>query len=166
MAIHIKDKTIREATKQVRNRIRECIKALETSRESIVKTFYIGKTYVRHNKSGNQSFNPEDRNHWTVKGIYGRYFVHSKEEYGKDGLIVLAIVTDVSIPEDCKQNWYLMEPEEYTLTLERRTIQYYQEIKDQRLINEFTDPGRTDGEKSIAYIVYMAFAMESKWECL
>ena len=161
-AVPIVDQTIKKAAKQVRNTIRQCIKELESGEEQKLKHFYIGKTFVRRHQKHSQPFDPRDTSTWTVKGVYSRYYTHSKQHYGKDGLIVLVVVTEESIPEECSRNWYIKEPEEYALILEKRMIEYYLEREDPRLFNESTEPGGTDGGRSVAYVIYMAFAMESK----
>ena len=153
--------TIKEAFEQVGIQVCQCIKDLEAGREKKVKHIYFGKTYIRQKQDSR--FSPDVPSSWMVKGICSRYIFHSKQPYGKGGLMVLAVITRDSIPENYVQSWCIMEPEEYALKLEKRLIQYY---RDPRLYNTTTEPGSTDGGISPAYVVYMAFAMDGKFKRL
>ena len=161
--VPVENLTIKEAVKQVRNKVCQCIEDLEAGRKKKVKRFYFGKTYVRQ-KQQDPRFFPDDPSSWRVKGIYDRYNFHFKQPYGRCGLIVLAVITENSIPKECAQKWYITEPEEYALTLEKRLIQYYLEREDPRLRNTSTEPGSKDKRGSPAYVVYMAFAMDGKFK--
>lgn len=77
---------------------------------------------------------------------------------------MLAVVTEESIPESYnKSDQVITHQEEYALTLEKRLIQKFKrELHDIRLCNEGTDPGKTDNEASIAYVIYMAFELNDE----
>ena len=127
-----------------------------------MNSFYIGKTYIREMASG--GFNPEDPRTWNLdNGINGRFRDHKKRGYGKNGLIVVAVVTKDAIPEDCRKNEYITHHEEYALTLEKRLIQYYKANPRiaPRIANKTTQPGEFGKKESIAYAVYMTFTMTS-----
>ena len=158
-AILIVNNSIKTATVQVKAHVVKCIDELEKGRESEVKYFYVGKTYIRGKK--HHKFDPGDSSTWRTKGVSDRYDDHCEERYGKDGLIVLAVITKWSIPEECRNSWSIMNPEEYALTLEKRLTEEFVEIGDQRL-HPTIYSGRLDQGKSEAYAVYMAFAMEGE----
>lgn len=159
-AIPIINNTIKTATSQVKAHVVQCIKDLEKGRGSEVKYFYIGKTHIRGKK--HHKFDPMNSSTWRSGGI--RHVDHCKKKYGIDGLIVLAVITKQSIPEECRKNWYIRNPEEYALALEKRLTEEFVEMDDQRL-HETIDPGSIDQGKSVAYAVYMAFTMEGESEC-
>lgn len=73
------------------------------------------------------------------------------------------MVTKESICEDCKCNEYITNHEEYALTLEKRMIQHFKIAAPHGVkpANKGTDPGRTDTEYSAAYVIYIAFAMDT-----
>ena len=124
-----------------------------------MKSFYIGKSHIR--KGVLRKFNPEHPSTWRLAdGIDSRYKEHVKESYGRSGLIVVAVITRDSIPEDCIASGHITHQEGYALTLETRLIEKFQEDEDERLANKSIDFGHTDGAKSIAYVVYVAYTLE------
>ena len=159
-AVQIVDQTIKDATRRVYERASKCIDELETGKETNVKHVYIGKTYIRR-KNGHCPFDRSNTSTWSTEGIHSRYQDHLKSSYGKDGLIVLAVVTRESIPEKCAQDECFTDQEEYVLMLEKRVIEFCW-LEDPRVHNASTKPGKTDGAESEAYVVYMSFAMNGK----
>ena len=158
--ITIRNISIADAIKKVVKNIKERMEKIEALSGREIGKFYIGKSHIHTRKR--RTFNPDNPNTWAIGcGIPGRYRDHMKTSYGKNGLIVVAVTTKHSIPKDCIDKGYITHQEEYALTLEKRLIQKY--IKDDdRLANTGTDPGHTDGGKSVAYVVYMAFTLEGK----
>lgn len=157
----IRDKsTIKEATYQVKVKINKLMLDIKKgSRREVVK-FYIGKSYI-HKRKG-RPFDPGEHSTWTLDhGVNGCYSVHVDEDYGKDGLLVVAVVTAESIPTDCKEKGYITHQEEYALTLEKRLIQRYKDDEEWRdkLENKTADAGKTDGGKSIGYVIYIAIKL-------
>ena len=155
----IENSSIADATGIVVKNIKERMWTIETLSRRKIRKFYIGKSNAR--KRQNRVFNPEDKNTWKT-GVTSRYSYHVKEPYGKNGLIVVAVVTRDSIPEEYFTNGTIANQEEYVLTLEKRLIQKYKKGSDKRLANKGTDPGHTDEAGSVAYVVYMAFTLEGK----
>ena len=74
-----------------------------------VKTFYIGKLYIRERK--NQDFTLKDYETWSVAGIQKQWREHRCEEYG---MIMIAAIGQESIPEGVQD----VTKEQYTLALE------------------------------------------------
>ena len=74
-----------------------------------VKTFYIGKLYIREQK--NQDFALKDYETWSVAGIQKQWREHRCEEYG---MMVIAAIGQESIPEGVQD----VTKELYTLALE------------------------------------------------
>lgn len=160
---YIENETISEATKIVGQQIKELFESIEKSAKKEIVEFYIGKSHIRKRARG--VFNPKQSGTWKLDhGINARYSDHVGNSYGKNGLVVVAVVDAKSIPDDCKVDGYITHQEEYALILERRLIQKFQ--KDDKwgsmLANKGTDPGRSDGQRSKGYVVYIAFALAGK----
>lgn len=63
-----------------------------------MKKFYIGKTHIK--KHEKRRFDISKPGTWRLgNGINGRFSSHVKEDHGKNGLIVMALVTRESIPQ-------------------------------------------------------------------
>ena len=100
--ITIRKKNITAATEAVQVNIKKIMTEIENLSKKKISKIYIGKSYI--NKKKNYAFDPDDTNTWKRKGISDRCRAHVKESYGRNGLIVLAVVTKDSIPEDCIDN--------------------------------------------------------------
>ena len=98
----IRKKNITAATEAVQVNIKKTTTEIENLSKKKISKIYIGKSYI--NKKKNYAFDPDDTNTWKRKGISDRCRAHVKESYGRNGLIVLAVVTKDSIPEDCIDN--------------------------------------------------------------
>lgn len=159
----IECKTIAKALKVTATNIDHRMKEIEDCRGRLINQFYIGKSHVRERKTCTR-FDPQNSSTWRLdNGVNARYQTHREESYGRDGLIVVAVVTKNSIPEDCKKMKYITHQEEYALTLEKRLIQKYKyERKDKRLGNKGTAPGRTDQTESIGCLIYITFTLDGK----
>lgn len=160
----IKNETITNATKDIYKHITDTISKVEEGSGKEVDYVYVGKSHVRKLKK--KPFDPKAPNTWRLDdGVNKRYSDHVKKCYGKNGLIVVAVVTNESIPADCKKDGYITHQEEYALTLEKRLIQNFRkeekdmEDDDKRLANKTTAPGNTDQVKAVGYLIYIAFAL-------
>ena len=158
--IILRDENMRNAVDRTHQRAITCLANIEQSRNRPVQHFYIGKTHIRARQD--REFDPTDTTSWDMRGIMSRFQSHRQTHYGRDGLIVLAVVTRNSIPADCMDMQYIIHQEEYTLILERRLIERFTAAGDQRLANRGTDPGNTDHGASPAYVVYMTFTIDDK----
>ena len=143
--------TIREAEKLLLDHIKDCVQSIETERGRKLKYFYIGKTHVRRRKD--REFDHMNPATWKLdNGINSRCRAHKREGYGRDGLVVLTVVTKEAIPSDVRQNFH---HEDYALALESRLIQDYI-MTDPKLYNKNWEPGRRN-KTSTGYPLYMAF---------
>lgn len=164
-AVPLTDETISDAVGIVCKKNEDIMKKIVNGRETSIDQFYIGKTYIRKKKG--RKFDPNKPDTWLMDdGIDKRYISHLTDDQGRDGhgkggLVVLAVITEESIPEDCVTKGYIIHPEEYALTLEKRLIQKYMK-EHTGLANKTTNPGKTDKRGSNGYVVYMAFRLESK----
>ena len=123
--------------------------------------FYIGKTYVRGNKRYKR-VNPLNPLTWRKEGISSRRGEHKNKIYGKDGMIVIAVITRDQVPTTAASK---VNQELYTLALEQRLLHYYQITKgDERLHNETFTSGRSDDTVSAGYALYVAFSLSKDEE--
>ena len=144
---------IPKAEKMLLKHLYDCVQQIEEEGDCELEYFYIGKTYVREWKE--TSFDHMDGATWNLAGIYGRWWYHSHRDYGKHGLVVLAVVTEEAIHPRVCRNKPKFRQEDYALALESRLIQDC--LEDPRLYNDTWMPGRRDGNSSIGYALYMAF---------
>ena len=146
--------TIREAEQMLLEHLDNCVRSIETERDCQLEYFYIGKTHVRRMR--NRTFNHMDRNTWKLDGgINSRCKTHKEGDYGRDGLVVLTVVTREAIHPDVRRNKPDFHQEDYALALEGRLIQDC--MTDSRLYNRTLEPGGRDKTPSIGYPLYMAF---------
>ena len=161
----IVNETITEATETVTQNIDKLVSDISEGSKEVTK-FYIGKSHFR-TRSGKRIIDPKNPHTWRLdNGINGRYQDHRGQPYGQNGLLVVAVITSKSIPENCKAAGYIIHQEEYALVLEKRLIQKYKD--DPMLANKPSyRTGNTDDEKSIGYVIYIAFSTKGKWyhEC-
>ena len=146
--------TIREAEEMLLEHVHSCIQSIETERGCKLESYYIGKTHVRKRKK--RTFNHMNRTTWRLDGgINNRFRCHKDKGYGRDGLVVLTVVTREAIHPD--------EPyfhqEDYALALERRLIQDC--MTDSMLANKGLEQGRRDRTPSAGYPLYMAFKVHT-----
>lgn len=153
--------TIGEAKVLVVERITTIMKSLSRRRKP--KKFYIGKTYVQGIKARGKGTTKEvqhnDPSTWKKEGISDRWRAHSKRSYGKDGMVVLAMVTKDNLTRKQKENG--VHQEDFAIALEQQLLHHYRiDEPDQRLANETFEPGKTDHGRSAAYVVYMTFGLD------
>ena len=127
------------------------------SGKKVVK-FYIGKTYVRKSKRS-RVFDAMNPITMRKEGISSRWHDHKEEDYGRNGMVVLTVVTKDDVPQQSIKAF--KHQEMYALALEQQLIIHYAFIRgDERLANESTHPGKEQKEGAIGYPIYMAFALD------
>ena len=158
--------TLSRASKALIKHIRKTIRSIESGRDRKVEQFYIGKTHVR--SRANCNFNHMERSTWRLAGgINGRFRAHRNNGYGRDGLVVLTVVTREAIPPDVQSNKKRVNQETYALALESRLIHHFLiECDDSRIVNPSIDLGRKvnikhDKKGTRGYPLYMAFKLEN-----
>ena len=138
----------------------DTITDIEIQSEKKVVKFYIGKTYVRKNKNS-KVFDAMNPNTWKKDGIRSRWCHHKHQDYGKNGMVVLTVVTKDDVPQQSIEAF--KHQEMYALALEQQLIIHYAFIRgDERLANTSTHPGMQQQEESraIGYPIYMTFASD------
>ena len=157
----IKHQDINDAADETAKAIDKRMREIENKTGRKIGRFYIGKSYIRK-RDDRTRFDEHNPNTWRADGVSERHRNHCKLGYGKNGLVVVAVITKESITEDCKECKYITHQEEYALTLERRLIQMYKLKTDKRLANKGIDSGKTDQHRSVGYVVYIAFELETR----
>ena len=150
---------LHRATDTLVNWVDDTMTDIEIQSGKKVVKFYIGKTYVRQIK--NRKFDAMNPNTWRKSGISSRWHHHKQEGYGRNGMVVLTVVTKDDVPQQSIPAF--KHQEMYALALEQQLIIHYAFIRgDERLANISTHPGMQQQEESraIGYPIYMAFALD------
>ena len=138
---------------------------LEENSLRTINKFYIGKALITQRRKprgkGFIKFDPMDPNTWKKNGISSRWGTHKKEDYGRDGMIVLTAITKEAVLHRHQGNKKsLPHQEQYGLALEQMLQHHYKLKKnDPRFANNTFTSGGSDKGKSIAYAVYIAFSL-------
>ena len=142
-----------------------CIRCIETQSDRRVEEFYIGKTHVRKIQRKGITFNHMDRSTWRLDdGINKRYRHHCDNGYGRDGLVVLTVVTREAIPAAVRASLPKFDHEDYSLYLERCLIQHFKRNRgNARLHNKSADAGGRVSSSAAGYPLYFAFKVSSKF---
>ena len=154
--------TLQTAEEKLINKIEDIFTELH-QKDATVDKFYIGKTYVM--TWTGRKMNPLSPTTWTKKGISDRWGDHKKEDYGKNGMIVIAVITRDQVPlretDDPSKSEPAVHQEDYTLALEQRLMHYYKITKgDKRLANKTFTSGGADKKGSAGYALYVAFSLK------
>ena len=147
--------TLQEVEDKLVKKIDENFQMIQISKDAQIEKFYIGKTYVQiasiNGRYRMTALNPTEPKTWRRKGISSRWGDHKKEAYGKDGMVVIAVITKDQVPKGDR----VIDQELYTLALEQRLLHYYMITKrDTRLDNETFTSGGTDKKGSAGYALY------------
>ena len=115
--------------------------------------FYIGKSTIREQRW--EDFDPNDQDTWDTKLIEDRWT--SRETDGYEGMAVLTVVTEKTLPPDESQD----SAEQYTLDLKKDLIKHFRDEEDERLKNKSTAPGAFSSS-GVAYVLYLAMEFEDE----
>lgn len=150
--------TLSQITSKLIKHVRKCIKSIEDGKGRSVEQFYIGKTLTHKRKSG--KFHRMKSSTWKLSnGISKRFKRHHDNGYGRDGLVVLTVVTRKAIPPIRHNKRFTKEF--YACALENRLIQHFLiECDDRRIVNSTLNSGKSDHNRSIGYPLYMAYKLE------
>lgn len=125
--VHItRDDTLQKAEEKLVKKTEDIFSELEIQKDALVKKFYIGKTFVQSKKK--RKINPMNPTTWRKGGISSRWGDHRKEDYGKDGMVVIAVITRDQVPhreiddERIKKTEPVASQELHTLALEQRLL--------------------------------------------
>ena len=149
--------TLETAEKKLVEKIEKLFLEIQIQKDVRINKFYIGKTYIRKTANAKKldKFNPKT---WRKEEISSRWSDHKANDYGKDGMIVIAVITKEQVPQTKEGKPAVVDQEQYTLALEQRLLHYYKITKgDVRLVNKTFTSG-TDKEGSAGYALYVAFS--------
>ena len=160
--VDIRNISFKQAKKKVIKHINDCICSLEIESDSFVAKFYIGKTFVRRRRKpggGYLAIDPQRSSTYRKNGIGQRWREHREKYYGKDGMVVLAIITREAVPLATRNKD--VHQEDYAFELEQALIQHFKTFSsDVRIANVTTFRGGSDNRASAAYAIYMAYRLE------
>lgn len=150
----IHNEAVSEAAEKVYHHIQNCIDRLQESGR-VVNLLYVGTTQI-HSKKG-VTFDASNYNTWNLDRILNRYkHLCDKQEY-EVCLTVVAVVTNESIPDDCRREGG------YVSKLERILLNKFMQQNDKGLANKTIAPGIGSIAPGIGYAIYLAFAMRGKF---
>ena len=160
-----KSDTVDKAKDKLIGHVHGLLDDIEQQMDKKVEKFYISKTYVakRRKRAGNgfMTFDHMDSNTWKKNGISSRWTVHKKEDYGRDGMVVLATVPKAAIPKYVKS----VHQEHYPLALEQKLLHHFRLTEaDPRITNNTFGTGGIGKKGSVAYALYMAFRLSDDTE--
>ena len=151
---HALTPTIREAETMLLNHIDSCLRTIVANMQRPVERFYIGKTHVGQLRG--KPFNHMNASTWKLdSGINSRCSDHMRAGYGRDGLVVLTVVTEQAIHPDVRRNKPHFNHEDYAFALQSRLVQDC--MTDPRLYNERVDRGKREPATCVGYPLYMSF---------
>ena len=151
---------LHRATDTLVKRVDDTINDIEIQSGKKVVKFYIGKTYIHKNKRS-EVFDAMNPDTWRKGVIHSHWCHHKQEEYGRNGMVVLTVVTKDDVPQQSIPAF--KHQEMYALALEQQLIIHYAFVRgDERLANTSTHPGMQQQEESraIGYPIYMAFTLD------
>ena len=143
--------TFRKAVNKIEKKIDYTLREVEEIANSEIQSFSIGKTYAR--KTFDSPFlDPQDENTFTKTGICNRWRHHKYTDYGKDGMVVVAIITD-----DVASRLGYDDAEECALDIEQELQERYFS-RDNRSIHEEYHRGSVVQEPAEGYPIYITYA--------
>ena len=167
--------TMERATTNLTTKIGDLFKKIEKSSSREIEQFYIGKTFI--NKKSTQ-FDAGNIDTWGMNGISDRWSKHkneiqktktdpktkkpvvTKKYYGKDGMIVIAVLTEAQVLKH--RSTPVVSTELYTLALEQRLLHHYKiSARDPRIANRTFGSGRCVSDDKPAFVLYVAFSLKT-----
>ena len=157
--------TVNKAQDILIQHVHNILDSIQIATDRTVDKYYIGKTFVtrRRKRSGHgfMTFKHMDSNTWRKNGISSRWTTHKKEDYGRDGMVVLATVPKAAIPKHIKS----VHQEQYTLALEQKLLHHFLLTEaDPRITNNTFGTGSIGKKASVAYALYLAFRLSDDTE--
>ena len=154
----LRGKKVKYMKRKLIRQLKKTIRKLELYSKRKITKIYVGKTYIRCKKPRSQRsmFNPLDHNTWIKQGIGKRWNHHKRQNYGKDGMVILCAVTQEMIPQKI---WGRFCKNQFALALESMILHHYCLFHpDKRFVNKTFTAGRVPKQEPDAYVIYIAFS--------
>ena len=147
--------TFRTAVNAIERQIKKVLQEEESEMHRKIDLFSIGKTNA--NATAKADFlDPLDEDTFTKKGISNRWRAHKDTDYGKDGMVVVAIITD-----DVADTLDYDDAEDCALDIEEELQdRFYSD--DDRLIHEEYHEGARVENPADGYPIYITFAFTER----
>ena len=143
--------TFQRAVNAIKRHIKKVLQKEQSKNNREIYLFSIGKTHT-HKTAKAYLFDPFDEDTLTKKAINNRCRAHSETDYGKDGMVVVAIITN-----DVAYKLGYVDTEQCALDIERELQdQFYSE--DDRLIHEDYHQGPRVQYPADGYPIYITYA--------
>ena len=142
------------AVNAIERQIKKVLQEEESEMHRKIDLFSIGKTNA--NKTAKADFlDPLDENTFTKKGISNRWRAHKDTDYGKDGMVVVAIITD-----DVADTLDYDDAEDCALDIEEELQDRF--YSDDRLIHENFHEGARVENPADGYPLYITYAFAKR----
>ena len=145
-----------EAVEKMKIKIDAVLEGLVCENGQIIERFSIGKTYA-HKAQRADKLDPLDESTFKKKGIQNRWTFHQTKEYGKDGMVVVAVITN-----DVAKNLGHSDPQICALNIEKDLQQRYQTDNDKRLQHTSYHRGPLEKNGSEGYPLYITYAFRHR----
>ena len=151
--------SLRDAENGLYRHINDTTEALESgapTRRRIGK-LYIGKSFVRQKKK--KRFDPMDSTTFKKEGISSRWGDHRTKDYGRDGMVVLTVITreiatQLGVKDDPRTQRNAQEI--CALQIEAWLQERFRD--DGRFPHEAYHPGNQSKTGAVGYIIYICFS--------
>ena len=139
--------------------VRTCICTLQDRSGWTVTKFHIGKAYV--NEKQDVPLDPQDSSTYMKDGISRRWGKYQNKDYGRNGMVVLTIVTADAVPQDRQP----LHQEDYTRELKRALVNYFMATRPYNVRIANNPPKwKQSSRDSPAYALCMAYSLKVQEE--
>ena len=167
-SFYLCDLSFYESTDDVVSRlarqIDDATSAIERGTGREIRKLYIGKTNVRSWRG--RDFDRMDPDTFSKEGISGRRSYHKKKDYGRDGMVVLGVITrkiaaSLGFRDDhhSARKW-IFKQERCALKIEEQLQSCFS--YDRRFSHKTYHQGKTSKREAIGYVIYLCFSYRDK----
>ena len=154
------ENTVESIEMKLVKQLDDTVEALESGTGRKISHIYIGKTYIRENKE-HQILDLLDPETWISHGIGQCWGFHRRRDC-RDGLVVLGVFTEESVPESCRD---LVHQEDFAVAFQQKLLHHYLlSHPDPRVVNDGFNSGYNLQRCQEAYALYMAFSYDDGYD--